>query len=825
MSNDELAPKLKERDRWVCWTYETRDGEETKPPIAPFDGQRYASTTDPDTWGSYEGAVAYHERDDTDTEGVGYVLGDGDMVAGADLDGCRVPETGKKEPWAEEIIERLDSYTEISPSGTGLRIFVVALMPDGGNRKPQKQTLEAIEDCKKESELELYDEGRYLTFTGDHLEGTPTTVEQRNSAFKAVHEEYIAANDEQSTLNETVAQTAPALDLTDEEILDKARNAENGEKFKQLERGHDPPSDKKKGGDTSYGDKAFCQLLGFWTGGDRQQIDRLFRNSGRMRSKWDEDRGAQTYGNRTIDAALADQTEFYDPTTGDSPTAEDAAADGGVAAVNPQGSTGEEASPVGKQLVKEWKRIRTCYGDRQTRDDARYNAMRNCEAEMTFLAGEENQQLRLYDDDRGFYTVHAEQRVRTYLADDERLRQVYRRSRGDQIVKILIDRSAMPVDKLGGPLELLCFGNTLLDISVPTNPKPKPHTPEKKFTAGYPVDYDPTAEYEDTRWIEFIQETVDPQDVDKLQEFMGYSLLHDQQPFKKAAFLVGPENSGKGTILRVLTALLGKENISSETLKNLVNTSGGARWAAHSLFGAVANIRNEVTPGALKNVQRFKELIGGEDRIDAEDKGKPKYEFTVTQKFLFATNQFPDVQHADSAFYDRLLFISCPNTVPEERRDPDLLDELLEEESAILNWMLNGLARLLEQEAFSDVRDQRTKESLVDEFGGPIDRFVHACIDVTGDEDDIVHKGDLHDLMLAYATRCGFDERPTQGQFTKKLKTNEGVNDKSARFDGSDPEKAFTGIRVEPKATTAFEVDVKSRTSDGHVSGGHKDTL
>lgn len=69
--SDEVPERLVERDRWVCWTYEMRDDEETKPPIAPFDGKRYAATNDPETWRSHDEALAFHERDDTDTEGVG----------------------------------------------------------------------------------------------------------------------------------------------------------------------------------------------------------------------------------------------------------------------------------------------------------------------------------------------------------------------------------------------------------------------------------------------------------------------------------------------------------------------------------------------------------------------------------------------------------------------------------------------------------------------------------------------------------------------------------------------------------------------------------
>jgi len=316
---DEVLQTLKSIEQWVCWAYEQRDGEETKPPIAPRDDKRYASTGDPDTWATYEEAVAYHERADTDTAGVGFVLTEDDVYAGADLDGCRDPESGEIEPWADDVVGTLDSYTEVSPSGTGLRVFLLGFMPDGRTRREQPNELEATAELEKTTELEMYDDGRYLTFTADHVDDTPRDAKQRNSAFHEVHAEYLAEEDQEDSSDGQegdIGSDAPDLNLDDETVLERARSAENGEKFKKLEGGYDG----FHGNDTSKADKAFCQMLAFWTGGDRRQMDRLFRNSNRMRDKWDEVHSSDgdTYGEMTIEAALGDQSEFYDPAGGTS---------------------------------------------------------------------------------------------------------------------------------------------------------------------------------------------------------------------------------------------------------------------------------------------------------------------------------------------------------------------------------------------------------------------------------------------------------------------------------------------------------------------------
>jgi len=94
--------------------------------------------------------------------------------------------------------------------------------------------------------------------------------------------------------------------------LEKARNASNGEKFQRLWNGQTRGYESH-----SEADLALCSLLAFWTGGDRSRIDRLFRQSGLMREKWDEVHYADgsRYGEKTIERAIAGVSEYYDPET------------------------------------------------------------------------------------------------------------------------------------------------------------------------------------------------------------------------------------------------------------------------------------------------------------------------------------------------------------------------------------------------------------------------------------------------------------------------------------------------------------------------------
>jgi primase-polymerase (primpol)-like protein len=165
-----VADALNIRDvrRWVCWCLEERGGELTKVPYGPRTGRR-ADSTAPETWASYEEAVnAYRNHG---YAGIGLVFTPEDDLCGVDLDKCLNPETGEIEGWAQEIIEELDSYTEISPSGTGVHILLRGELPAGRNRRER---------------FEVYDRGRYFTVTGTHLPGSPQSIESRQEALLSV---------------------------------------------------------------------------------------------------------------------------------------------------------------------------------------------------------------------------------------------------------------------------------------------------------------------------------------------------------------------------------------------------------------------------------------------------------------------------------------------------------------------------------------------------------------------------------------------------------------------------------------------------------------
>ena len=269
--------------QWVLWRIEYREGKPTKVPISPHNG-RNASVTDATTWGIFD--EAFSSMQTFKADGLGFVFTKNDPYTGVDLDKCIDPQSGVTEERAQRIIEDLNSYTEKSPSGTGFHIIVKGELPPGGRRK---------------GKIEMYESGRYFTMTGDHVIGTSKAIEERNYELSSLHESLFGKEHHNGQPHESPRKTPMGVSLEDAELINRASNAENGDKFKRLWSGNwsGYPSQ-------SEADQALCNILAFWTGKDHERIDCLFRQSGLYRKKWDEKHygDGRTYGEETIDKAI-----------------------------------------------------------------------------------------------------------------------------------------------------------------------------------------------------------------------------------------------------------------------------------------------------------------------------------------------------------------------------------------------------------------------------------------------------------------------------------------------------------------------------------------
>lgn len=273
-----IPNELRKYPNWVL--YKLPD----KIPYDPKTGKR-AKTTDPKTWGTCEQALKALNKGGYD--GIGFVFSKNTGLTGIDLDHCI--EDGNILPWGKKIIDNLNSYTEISPSGTGIHIITKG-------KKPGKS-------CRK-GHVEIYDSGRFFTITGNLLPGCPVDVQDRQAELNALYDEIFG----KSSPEPRPSSPPSKLSLSDEELVRKIEASEQGDKFKRLMSG----DISGHGNDDSRADLALCSILAFWTQ-DPEQMDHIFRQSGLCRDKWDKRRGAGTYGSMTITKAIKKATEVYQP--------------------------------------------------------------------------------------------------------------------------------------------------------------------------------------------------------------------------------------------------------------------------------------------------------------------------------------------------------------------------------------------------------------------------------------------------------------------------------------------------------------------------------
>jgi DNA-binding MarR family transcriptional regulator len=292
--------------RWHLWRWEWNEkaGRWAKVP-RQVNGQ-LASSTDTGTWFDFKSVVRVYQQSLRRPvgewfSGIGFELGDG--WAGVDLDGVLDPETGKLHPAATGIVARLSSYSEVSPTGTGVKILVQGSLPAGRRRREDR--------FGPDTGIETYDSRRYFAVTGVRV-----AVAERTKELTEIWSEHVATSDgrpraghDRSSSSEPSAQRSRLSrggvaehagcrgKFADAEVLERARRAAKGTTFSRLYGGQwqgDYPSQ-------SEADLALVRMLYFWTGGDREQIDRLFRKSKLYRLKWDRSVGGGiTYGERTI---------------------------------------------------------------------------------------------------------------------------------------------------------------------------------------------------------------------------------------------------------------------------------------------------------------------------------------------------------------------------------------------------------------------------------------------------------------------------------------------------------------------------------------------
>ncbi|MWA02180.1 NTP-binding protein [Actinomadura sp. LD22] len=295
-----------------------------------------------------------------------------------------------------------------------------------------------------------------------------------------------------------------------------------------------------------------------------------------------------------------------------------------------------------------------------------------------------------------------------------------------------------------------------------------PLTPGYFNLVSVPFDYDPAAP-EPTQWLDFLSELWPTtgrddehgkaEDADAIasiravQEYFGY-VLSGRTHLQKIFMMLGPSRSGKGTIARTLTALLGAGNVAGPTMASLATNFGmasliGKPFAIISDARLAGNTGNQVVERLL--------TISGEDRVEVDRKYKQAWTGRLPTRFLILSNVMPQFGDASGVIAHRFIVLTMTRSWL-HNEDTELEGKLNGELGGILNWALDGLDRLTEQGRLTEPRSSVESVTAMKDIASPTSAFVRDCCD-TGAE----HQVTVDEIWAAWKEWCEDNGRGSAG--------------------------------------------------------------
>lgn len=271
-----------------------------------------------------------------------------------------------------------------------------------------------------------------------------------------------------------------------------------------------------------------------------------------------------------------------------------------------------------------------------------------------------------------------------------------------------------------------------------------PHTPKRFNLFSLPFDYDANATA--PAWQAFLDQVLpdDRQSQDFLGEWFGY-VLSGRTEQQKMAALIGKKRSGKGTIARVLSALVGKDHVSGLNLGTL-----GGTFGLEPFIGAALAVASDVRwhSRSIGDAVQILLEVSGEDHVTVNRKNKSAWKGRLGVRFMLMSNDTPTFSDRSGALVDRMIYVSFRESFF-GREDTALTEKLMGELPGILNWALDGLDRLDARGAFTQPDSGRDELDATRRLADPIGAFVEDWCEV-----DPAQSIRLDHLYLKYRNWC-----------------------------------------------------------------------
>ena len=704
---ENIPADLKGLKQWVCWV-----GKDKIPKNA-YTGKN-AQSNNPDTWADFDTAVAACGKYNFD--GIGFMFANG--YFGVDLDHCI-----DNVDFCDEFVETLQSYAEISKSGTGIHIICRGTLPSGARRK---------------NGVEMYSSGRYFICTGNIYNEKYKEVVDCTESVKVLHSKYLPSETPRA---EKALPVASYISMDDQEVVDKARNCKSGYLFTMLYQGEWQGVYSSQ----SEADLALCNMLAFWTQKDPAQMDRIFRSSGLMRPKWEERRGANTYGQITISKACMGCTEVYNPTVhGKATDLAFAVFKNGQMGVDvpkehydltDTGNAHRLSDKFGHIIRYSYNRKKWYFWDGKTwrLDES---------GEIKKLADvicEDIKQEAFMEQDEDVQAKMVKWANRTAGSNNK-----------ENMIKECQHLDGIPVgaNSFDSYPDFFNCQNGIVNLR---NGELIPHDSSFMMSKIAMCDYDVSGKSPEM-WLHFLDDvTAGNKELQEyIQRCVGYSLGGSTRE-QCAYFLYGMGNNGKSTFLDTIADMLGDyaANTQPETIMMKRFGNEGANSDVARLKGARYVTCEEPTEGVRLNEGLLKQLTGG-SKITCRFLYGEEFEYTPEFKIWVATNHKPVIRGTDVGIWRRIKLIPFEVNIPPEKVDKHMKYKLRKEMPQILHWAVEGCIKWQRE----GIAEPKCVQEAVREYKNEMDLlvgFIEQCVEITYDSGDKIPASDLFHIYSMWA--------------------------------------------------------------------------
>lgn len=654
-----IPNELKLTALWCCWKYvNNKNGDNIKMPFNPLTGYP-ARSNDKSTFVTYPTLMRYAEQyinyaGNKQIGGIGLGIFNG--FSAIDIDHC-VSDIGELSEMAKEIIDFCDSYTEISPSGTGIRIIFKSKIKIDKNKY-------YINNAKNGLEIYISDNtNKFVTITGNGK------GEIKELDLSPILEKYMKRS---VPLMPTVQPVSFGNQIYDIDIA-LTKDAKLYELWnKQAPGSH---------ADESETDMALCCKLAFYLAGNFNKIKQAFESSPYYYSKDDlhKNKWEGVYSLNTINAAINFVGTSYQP--------------------KPQPVINNYEPVVRKQ-----------YGLNDTGNAHRFadkfsdNIHYNFDNEKWMLWNGKFWEYDVKNKIRDYVDILAKEMVQDLRNEDDEVRrkiisQNINHIQNNSGKKSLLEECQhignIPVlnSDFDNDKYLICAGNMVYDLY---NQRALPFNKDLMMSQSMSCDID--LDNEPVRWLKFLDDIFehDQEMINYNRKVWAYCLsgsTREQQMW----IYYGDGNNGKSLALEILNELMGSYSITSrpELLVDSKNANTSAEEIAR-LKGKRLTILEEIKDGDRMNESLVKQLTSGIGKMTGRFLYGNTFEFTLIAKILQASNYKPKVKGIDKGIWRRInlvpLYRDFTNTL-----NKDLREELVEELPQIAGWLCKGFKIYLEE--------------------------------------------------------------------------------------------------------------------------------